>query len=231
MALIKFGGGVTQMSGSLAGNTFARNRFGNYSRSRTKPTNPNTSWQRLIRDAVAYLTQYWRTDLSSAERIAWGAYADSVSMKNRLGESVKLTGFNHFIRGNSPRQARGIAIVDAGPAELALPEKDSTVVITASAATQKITVAFDNTLPWAGEVGGYILLYQGVPQNGTRNFFMGPFRYMSQIAGLVVPPVSPVTPVAIFTFAEAQKIWIKARILRADGRLSECMYFSCTAGV
>ncbi|GAI58374.1 unnamed protein product, partial [marine sediment metagenome] len=39
MALVKYGGGITQMSGSIAGNTFARNRYGNYVRSRTKPIN------------------------------------------------------------------------------------------------------------------------------------------------------------------------------------------------
>ena len=43
MALVKYGGGIIQMSGSMAGNTFARNRYGNYMRARTKPVNPNLS--------------------------------------------------------------------------------------------------------------------------------------------------------------------------------------------
>ena len=30
MALIKYGGGIVHASGSLAGNTFARNKYGNY---------------------------------------------------------------------------------------------------------------------------------------------------------------------------------------------------------
>ncbi|GAH50296.1 unnamed protein product, partial [marine sediment metagenome] len=45
MALVKLGGGIVQISGSIAGNTFARNRFGNYMRSRTKPVNPNSTRQ------------------------------------------------------------------------------------------------------------------------------------------------------------------------------------------
>ncbi|GAH28464.1 unnamed protein product, partial [marine sediment metagenome] len=37
MALVKYGAGIIQMSGSIAGDVHARNRFGNYIRPRTKP--------------------------------------------------------------------------------------------------------------------------------------------------------------------------------------------------
>ncbi len=97
MALIKFGGGVVQMAGSIAGNVFARNRYGNYARARTKPVNPNSARQVVIRAAIAYLTQHWNGTLTPAERTAWNSYAAAVTMKNRLGENINLTGFNHFI--------------------------------------------------------------------------------------------------------------------------------------
>ncbi|GAH13494.1 unnamed protein product, partial [marine sediment metagenome] len=49
MSLVKYGGGIVQMSGSIAGNTFARNRYGNYVRARTKPINPNSDRQVVVR--------------------------------------------------------------------------------------------------------------------------------------------------------------------------------------
>ena len=60
MALIKYGGGIVDMSGSIAGNTHARNRFGNYMRARTKPVNPNSDRQVAIRAIVSYLAEFWQ---------------------------------------------------------------------------------------------------------------------------------------------------------------------------
>jgi len=104
MALVKFGGGVVQMSGSIAGDTFARNRYGNYCRARTKPTNPNTSRQQDVRASLAFLTDRWSNTLTALQRAAWNLYGDSVAMTNRLGETTKLTGFNHYIRSNIERK-------------------------------------------------------------------------------------------------------------------------------
>jgi hypothetical protein len=106
-ALVKMGGGIVGMSGSIAGNTFARNRSGNYVRARTKPVNTNTQAQQDIRGVMSYLTNYWSVTLSTAERTGWATYANAIAMKNRLGESIYLTGFNHFIRSNTEWVNRG----------------------------------------------------------------------------------------------------------------------------
>jgi len=222
MALVKYGGGIIQMSGSIAGNTFARNRYGNYVRARSKPVNPNTARQVAIRSIVTQLTVRWSTTLTAAQRTAWQLYADSVSMKNRLGETVKLSGFNHYIRSNVPRLQGGIAAVDAGPVIFELPDKDPTFAISASEATQTITYTFDDALAWANEVGGYMFKYEGMPQNPQRNFFGGPYRYHGNIDGAASPPTTP-DPEADppYAFAELQRLWCYARIALADGRLSE----------
>jgi hypothetical protein len=218
MALIKFGGGIVQMSGSIAGNTFARNRFGNYSRSRTTPVNPRSTDQSKVRLILAYLVEYWNEELTPAERAQWATYAAAVSMTNRLGDSIKCTGFNHFIRGNSLRARFGGAPVDAGPAVLTLPPTDPTYAITASVATQLISVTFNNGGDWATEAGAYMMFFQGRPQVATRNFFAGPWRYAGQIDGAAVPPVSPAPCAAVFPLVLGQRIWLAARIIRADAR-------------
>lgn len=221
MALIKFGGGIVDMRGSIAGNTFARNRAGAYARARTKPVNPNTALQQAVRNNLQALVNAWSEVLTDANRIAWAQYAAAVPMTNRLGEAMNLTGFNMFIRSNTALLQAGLAQVNDGPTTLLLPEGDGAFAISASEATQLITVAFDDTAAWVDEDGAGMIIKCGLPQNPTRNFFAGPYRFADSIDGdSVTPETSPATLTASFAISENQKIWCEARIVRADGRLS-----------
>jgi len=222
MALVKYGGGIVGISGSIAGNTHARNRFGNYIRSRTKPVNPNTAAQQSIKASMAALTTRWAQTLTAAQRTAWNLYGASVAMKNRLGETVNLTGFNHYIRSNSWLQHVGGTLVDAAPTIFELPGQDPTLAVTASEATQILSVAYDDSLAWDNEDDGFLIVYQGQPQNAQRNFFNGPWKELDNVAGATAAPVaSPLAAAAVFAIAEGQRLWVYARILLADGRLSE----------
>ncbi len=230
MALVRYGGGIVQMSGSIAGNTFARNRYGNYVRARTVPTNPNSPDQVAVRSAVALLTEFWNDTCSAAQRAAWKAYGDAVVMKNRLGESVKLSGFNHFIRSNANRARWGFAPILNGPIVLTLPEHDPVFSIAISAAPpNNVVVTYDDTRDWCDETGGSMWLLQGTPQNGTRNFFGGPYRRILRISGdAVAPPTTPHTTDLWTPAGEGQKVWLRARIERMDARISEPFYAECT---
>lgn len=228
MALAKYGGGVIQLSGSIAGNTFARNRYGNYVRARTKPINPQTAFQTAVRSAIAELSARWSDTVTAAQRTGWNLYASSVAVLNKLGETVYLSGYNHYIRSNLILLQIGETVVDAPPTIFEIPEKDPTLAITASEATQQISVAFDNTMAWANEDGGFLVKYQGSPQNAQRNFFNGPWRLMGDVDGdAVTPPTSPDAEDVAFAIAEGQHLWVYARILRADGRLSERFRADC----
>ncbi len=230
MALVQFGGGITKMSGSIAGNTFARNRYGNYVRARTKPINPNTADQVAVRSAIALLTEVWNETCSAAQRAAWKAYADAITMKNALGESIKLSGFNHFIRSNANRARWGFAPILAGPTVLTLPEHDPAFSIAISAAPPNLIVCtYDDTRDWCDETGGSMWLLAGTPQNGTRNFFAGPYRRILRISGdAVAPPTTPHSTDHWTPSFEGQKVWVKARIERMDARISEPFTAVCT---
>lgn len=222
MALVKFGGGIIQMSGSLAGNTFARNRYGNYARARTKPVNPNTELQTQVRSALSLMTIRWAETLSGAQRAAWNLYADNVNMKNKLGEVIHLSGFNHFIRSNSILSRAGRDIVDAGPITFELPEADPLFAITASEGSQQITFTYDDALTWRDETDARLWLFQGSPQNTQRTFFAGPWRAIGHVSGVDgAGPASPALFNVVFPVGEGQKMWCYARIQRADGRLSQ----------
>lgn len=220
MALVKLGGGVVGISGSIAGNTFARNRFGSYMRARTKPINPQSSRQTVARARIAFLAEEWSDVLTAAQRQAWETYAAAVGWTNRLGEVVHLTGFNHFVRSNSMVLACGGTYVAAGPTIISLPNQDPTFSVALSEANG-ITVTFDDTLDWCDEDGAYLAIDLGQPQIATRNFFAGPYRFDAAIDGdSVAAPTSPDGPTATstWTLLEGQLVWSRAAIIRADGR-------------
>jgi len=222
MALVKYGGGVIQMAGSIAGNTYARNRYGNYVRARTKPTNPNYPGQQEVRAAVAWLVDHWSQTLTADQRTAWCDYAAKTTRLNRLGESMRLSGFNDFIRSNAIRKRAADTIIVAGPTIFEVPAHDPTFTFTCDEASQQITPTFDNTMGWANEADGHLYLFCGAPQNPQRNFFAGPWKYLGTVDGDAITPPTPGTPIdSPFALAEGQRVWIYARISRADGRLSE----------
>lgn len=227
MALVKFGAGIVQMSGSIAGVTHARNRFGNYVRPRTKPVNPNSSYQSVIRTALSYLAIYWSETLSASNRTGWNTYAAAVAMKNRLGETTYMTGFNHFLRANIVRIQLGQNLVPTAPTVLSLPDKDSSFALAAYADTQKLHITWDDDLPWTEVAASVLGIWQGVPQLATRNFFNGPWRVVAGIAG---NGESPTLLTAPFTLVAGQKLWVYGRVSTGptDCRLSEPFYASTT---
>lgn len=242
MALIKYGGGIIQASGSIAGTTHARNRFGNYIRARTKPVNPNSTTvsklaftlydadsanQAKTRAAMAALSYKWSQVLTSAQRTAWNLYASSVAMKNRLGEVVYLTGYNHYIRSNIIRGTSSGNSYDDGPTIFELPEKDPTIAVVPVEHDNNIRLTFDDTMEWVDEDGAVLWIWQGSPQNKQRNFFGGPYLGLKDKAGSSgTPKTSPESFGFLIKCSEGQRVWCKFRIQRADGRLSEPFFAS-----
>lgn len=221
--LIKPGLAVSDMSGSSGGITAARNRYGLYLRSRTTPVNPNTDRQAAARIIMSFLAEQWReSPMTSAIRGAWATYAASFNWNNKLGESVNLTGFNAFCMCNAAMLNAGGTLVTAGPTGLGLPAQDPAFAVTISAATQKLSVTFDDGFDWVGEDNAWLSVQMGQPQSASRNFFGGPWRGAGAIEGdSVTPPTTPDATIdAPYTAVEDQKVWCRARIIRSDARTS-----------
>lgn len=222
MALIKYGGGIVQMSGSISGNTHARNRFGNYMRARTKPINPRSNRQMAARVMIMYLAEQWReTPMDDAKRLAWENYAKGVNWLNKLGETVKLTGYNMFIRSNAALIKAGGTLVTDGPPDIGLPPGDPDFYCRFGESGAELVVYYNKDFDWCKETGAYLSVEMGRPQNPTRNFFGGPYRYAGSIAGVDADALTGEGSVpAPFTIIEGQKIWTRARIIRKDARTS-----------
>lgn len=214
--------GATQASGSFGGGVWARNRFGMYIRNHTVPVDPASARQQTVRAAMAQLITRWSQTLTGVQRTAWALYGSSTAMKDKFGADIYLTGMNHYLRSNLCRVQGILAPIDDGPTVFEIPGEDPTYAVTGSEATQVLTLTYDATEAWADETGGYLFHYQGKPQNAQREFFDGPWRLVGFTTGETgVPPAAPDLIGVQFAIAQAQKQWVYARILRADGRISQ----------
>lgn len=209
-----------QRSGAQGGMVWSHNAAGPYVRARSIPTNPNTDRQINVRNAVRAIAIAWDTVLTPAQRDAWDTYAANVSWQNRLGQTITLTGLNHFIRSNTQRVVSGIPRIDDAPVIFDIAAADTLLTATASEATQDLTIDGDPAGAWIGEANAWQFYYMGLPQNGSIKFFGGPWRFLTAVPGAGPPPF-PITIAGAWPFAEGQRLWVRSRIARGDGRLSE----------
>ncbi len=221
---------LAQASGSLDGTVFSHNRFGRYTRNGSRPVNPNSERQVVVRAAFTSVASAWETDLTQLQRDAWDVYAANIPFTNKLGDEIFLTGFNHYVRSNTARLQASLTRVDAGPSVLSLPAQDPTIVVTASAAAQTLSVAFDDTLSWLDESGGAMTVFGGLPQSPAHKFFGGPWRFADSVDGDdTIPPTTPAALASPYVFADGQRLWIQTRIIQADGRISSQAIFTTLA--
>ncbi len=221
MALVQYGGGILQIRGSIGGQTHSRNRYGNYIRAKTNPVNPQTARQNAVRNNLASLVARWQSVLTQVMRDAWKQYADNVAMDNVFGESVNLTGFNHFVRANCARLQAGLDPIDAGPTAYTLPDTDPDFDVSFTADDDKISVIFDDTKDWCDSSAAGMTIFAGIPQSSAIGYFGGPYRYCGVIQGSgSSPPTSPQELDVPYEMATGHKVFAKARIAESDGRLS-----------
>lgn len=211
-----------QRSGKQGGMVWSHNAGGPYVRNRTIPTNPNTDRQVAVRNAIRSIAIAWSLTLTQTQRDAWDLYASLVVWTNRLGQSIFLKGLNHYIRSNVVRVQNAIARVDAAPTSFDLGTAELELAVTASEATQDLTINGQDPVddPWIGIPDAWQFVYMGRPVNASVKFYGGPYRQITAIPGAGPPPFPAVVGTA-FPLAEGQRIWVRTRIARADGRLSE----------
>ena len=222
MALIQLGGGILDARGSIGGQVFSKNRFGNYIRARITPVNPKSSRQNTIRASIQSLAQRWSAVLTQLQRDAWEVYAAAIVRQNALGAQIKLTGFNMFIRSNSIRSQSADTVIDIGPTTLTLPPGDPLMIATVNTAAQQISVAFDENLNWLDQDEGRMYVFMSIPKSAGVTFVGGPFRLAGSIQGdSTTPPTSPELIAVPFPVSTGQIVVVRARISEEDGRLSD----------
>jgi hypothetical protein len=150
-------------SGSLAGQTSSRNRFGQYRRTRAIPVNPSSTRQGIIRAWLGDLSQAWR-DLTDAQRAGWATLGLSYSRTDALGQTYNLDGQQAYISVNMTNLDAGNAIVSDAPGMIA-PTGLLTVTITTTGGV--LSVAYTAT-PLAA--GCRLFSYASPQRSAGRNF-------------------------------------------------------------
>lgn len=219
----------SEASGSIGGITYSHNAGGQYTRVRRTPTDPGSQPQFTIRSIVGALVNHWVDTLTTAQRNAWATYAANVPINDVFGDPRHRSGINHYVRSNVPRIQAGAPRVDDGPTIFNLGSY-TLPTITASESTQEISVAFTVADDWVDEDDSYLIAWSSRPQNPTINFFKGPYRLLGSVEGdSAAAPTSPEAIASPFAFVEAQKLFAKFNVSRADGRLSLVTRNFCTA--
>ena len=211
---------ITDLSGSINGTTASRNRGGSYFRDKAIPINPATAFQTAVRDLFASFASAWVNILTTAQRDAWGVYADAVPVINAIGDPHFITGLAWYQAMNVSRVQSGLTRVDDGPTDFTRADLTLPVAAAPDAAADTVSIAYTNTDKWAGEVGGYLSIYCSRPVNASINFFKGPYRLAGTVLGAVVPPTSPEVVTLPFPVAVGNKVFLRYRSGEVDARIS-----------
>lgn len=203
-------------SGSLAGQTSSRNRFGQYRRTRAMPTQPRTSDQTSVRAILAGCAASWSA-LTVEEQLAWRAWSELHPRTDSLGQVIVMTGAQAFNAVNCMMVkflGGAVAIPPADP----LPEPPT------------ITDGFlddspDGQINFAEtEAGGSLVLFFGSPPRSLGSGFNGDFRFLgSSAGGATSPNTTALVPKWVDKFGSpvvGQRLFLRAKLLRSDGGCS-----------
>jgi hypothetical protein len=96
MAIIRLGPLVGGISGSIAGVNFAHTRGATIARSRPAKVNQRTEKKLLRRSRYMLYRNQW-LDLSPEQQTAWRTQARQVNLSNRLGQKIRLSGWQYYM--------------------------------------------------------------------------------------------------------------------------------------
>jgi len=169
-------------SGSYAGITSSRNRFGQYVRNRATPVNPGSTAQLAQRARLSAAAAAWR-GLSGDQQAGWSSLGAMISRTDSLGQSYTLDGFQAYVSVNNNLAFAGSSSTDDAPA-LATPDALLTAALTATTST--LSLAYTVT-PLAT---GVKLLVFASPQKSAGRQFNGDFRHIFTSSAAAASPAN-----------------------------------------
>jgi len=168
-------------SGSAAGVTAGRNRFGQYERTRAIPVNPGSGAQGLVRARMSTNSTAWRA-LTPAQRAGWSDLGLSMVRSDSLGQSYSLQGNQAYASVNNNRLLSGLAVVADAPA-IATPINIIFATITLTAAA--FSIAYLATPLGAAT---YLAVFAS-PQRSAGCSFEGDFRFVKLSTAAQASPI------------------------------------------
>lgn len=184
---------VSDARGSSGGLTASRNRSGNYLRKRIKPTNALTSARTRARNDLAGASAGWNS-LTDAQRAAWNSFAETNLVPNKMGDLVKLSGIDWYVKVNSLQSLAGTAALTAPPTGSPSTMLTDVTINSVTVSTGNVIFTIDNTNDWANGNDGRLFVFATQPLSAGRNAAAGSFQYIGAVHGnATTPPTSPQT--------------------------------------
>lgn len=120
MAKIKFGMMMTDASGKLGGQVFAKNRGGNYVRTKVTPSNPQSVAQMAVRGIFASISSRWSA-LTEAQRATFNNFVSSYAKTDIFGDLRNPSGKSLFQRLNQNLSISGQTEINVCVSTLEVP--------------------------------------------------------------------------------------------------------------
>lgn len=114
MAKVLFTALMADMRGKMNGSVLARNKGGNYMRTKVTPLNPRSPGQVIARQRLGSLSSMWR-GLTPEQRNGWTAATAAFPRKNVFGNTYLLTGAQLFTSMNTNLLTIGTSVASDAP--------------------------------------------------------------------------------------------------------------------
>ncbi len=197
-------------SGSQAGTTASRNRYGQYYRTRATPVNPKTPSQGLTRSNFAFGATGWR-GLTDAQREAWQSFAADHPKTNSLGQTIVLTGSCCFTGANSLQRRLGLLTAITDPPLISGIPAVPVITITATG-PGTLSLAFTG----APAAGDYWQIEAGAPVSQGVQFYNN-YKFLTAADSTSTTPLAVGTLYTALwgTMITGQKIFLRVRYVVA----------------
>ena len=191
MARIKLGAFVTDIRGSIGGTTFQAGKFGYIAKNFPLQPTPKNDKQNVTKQRLTSLAQSWGT-VSGATRDAYNAYAFAYPQYPKAGGTVKLTGYQVFLKYNGLMQALCAPILTS-PLYAPVAAPNLTIALFASLVSFTVTITPDTVVDNTN-----FAIWLSQPMNNSTSRSNAHFRLMGQLPA--VGGVLDVTSVYLSAF-------------------------------
>jgi len=212
MGKVLFGNGVAQIRGSIAGNTYSRNRGGSYIRNRVTPINPASARQESVRENLSALSKDWGAQLTEAQRDAWTAFAAEWPVTDVFGQTVVLTGEQMYVRLGVRATQAGLPVLAAAPLDQNV---DTLLTLSGAFDVGVGSLAEATFTPTPLGAGQRLQLFATAPMPPGINFVKNRLRLLQTFAAATASPADfEAAYLARFgSPLEDQKVVIECRVI------------------
>lgn len=174
---------VSQVSGSIGGTTFSRNRGGQYTRARAIPVTSTTPEALAAKARLSTASSAWQ-NLTAGQRDAWKFWATANPSINTLGMSIILTGQQAFV-GNHTRMVLAGQTTLVAPPIIAAPVSLTSAVQDGDEGAGDVDLTFAATPLGASE---YIWLLACITNSAGINYVQNLLRFCGVSAAAQTSP-------------------------------------------